>query len=208
MLPRYLPPQYLYTFFHPDPWTGPPTSPVEMGGKAKPTKHTSAELKAREKVATQSRGGGTSGIEERSAKTNIKGAPCQEPGCCGLMLTSLTVRRAATTQALDAAPAILMRAGRCPTQVCKTHWSNKHCTCRRADCECFPAATYEPFFAKAEKVMTHHNQTATLASNKNASKSVRDKLKAQQIAAAAAICDESRKKTHAFTAKQGGPSTK
>ena len=153
-----------------------------MGGKAKPTKHTSAELKAREKVATQSRGGGGAGIEERSAKTNIKGAPCQEPGCCGLMLTSLTV--------------------------CKTHWSNKHCTCRRADCECFPAATYEPFFAKSEKVCTHHNQTATLASNKNASKSVRDKLKAQQIAAAAAICDDSRRKTHAFTAKQGGPSTK
>ena len=95
-----------------------------------------------------------------------------------------------------------------PHQVCKTHWSNKHCTCRRADCECFPAATYEPFFAKSEKVCTHHNQTATLASNKNASKSVRDKLKAQQMAAAAAICDDSRRKTHAFTAKQGGPSTK
>ena len=71
-----------------------------MGGKAKPTKHTSAELKAREKVATQSRGGGGAGIEERSNKTNIKGAPCQEAGCCGLMLTSLTVRRAAATQPL------------------------------------------------------------------------------------------------------------
>lgn len=95
-----------------------------------------------------------------------------------------------------------------PDQVCKTHWSNKHCTCRRADCECFPTATYEPFFAKSEKVCTHHNQMSTIASNKNASKSVRDKLKAQQAAAAAAICDESRKKTNNFTAKNGGPSTK
>eukprot|EP00320_Phaeocystis_rex_P020082 CAMPEP_0119055970 /NCGR_PEP_ID=MMETSP1178-20130426/692_1 /TAXON_ID=33656 /ORGANISM="unid sp, Strain CCMP2000" /LENGTH=154 /DNA_ID=CAMNT_0007036641 /DNA_START=30 /DNA_END=494 /DNA_ORIENTATION=+ len=153
-----------------------------MGGKAKPTKHTSAELKAKEKAATQSVAGGKAGIAERSAKTNIKGAQCQEPGCAGLILTSLTV--------------------------CKTHWSNKHCTCRRADCECFPASTYEPMFVKpAEKVQTHHNQTATLTSNKNASKAVRDKLKAQQAAAAAAICDESRKKTHTFTAKAGGPSS-
>ena len=52
------------------------------------------------------------------------------------------------------------------------------------------------------------NQTATLASNKNASKAVRDKLKAQQAAAAAAICDESRRKTNTFTAKNSGPSTK
>ena len=153
-----------------------------MGGKAKPTKHTAADLKAREKVATQSRGGGEAGKAERSAKTNIKGATCQEAGCAGLILSSLTV--------------------------CKTHWSNKHCTCRRADCECFPTATYEPFFAKSEKVCTHHNQMSTIASNKNASKSVRDKLKAQQAAAAAAICDESRKKTNNFTAKNGGPSTK
>ena len=71
-----------------------------MGGKAKPTKHTSAELKAREKAATQSVSGGKAGIEERSAKTNIKGAKCQEPGCTGLVLTSLTVRRAAATQPL------------------------------------------------------------------------------------------------------------
>ena len=92
-----------------------------------------------------------------------------------------------------------------PDQVCKTHWQNKHCTCRRADCECFPAATYEPFFQKAEKVCTHHNQTATLASNKNASKAVRDKLKAQQ--AAAAIIDASRNNQKTFTAKAGGPNT-
>ena len=54
-------------------------------------------------------------------------------------------------------------------------------------------------------VHTHHNQAATLASNKNASKSVRDKLKAQQ--AAAAIVDASRKAEKQFTAKAAGPNT-
>ena len=87
-----------------------------MGGKAKPTKHTAADLKAREKVATQSRGGGQAGKAERDAKTNLKGATCQEPGCAGLILSSLTVRRAATTHTIAAAPAILFRAGRCPTR--------------------------------------------------------------------------------------------
>ena len=153
-----------------------------MGGKAKPTKHTTAELNAKAKAATQSVGGGSAGIAERDSKANIKGAECQEPGCVGVKLASLTV--------------------------CKTHWSNKHCTCRRADCECFPADTYEPMFAKkADVVKTHHNQMATNASNKNASKAVRDKLKEKQAAAAAAICDESRRKQSQFTAKAKGPST-
>lgn len=96
--------------------------------------------------------------------------------------------------------------------VCKTHWGQKHCTCRRAPnpetgcCECFPLEKYEPLFAKSkDTVQTHHNQAATLASNKNASKSVRDKLKAQQ--AAAAIVDATRNQAKTFTAKAAGPST-
>ena len=48
-------------------------------------------------------------------------------------------------------------------------------------------------------------QAATLASNKNASKAVRDKLKAQQ--AAAAICDAANQKSKQFTAKASGPNT-
>jgi len=50
-------------------------------------------------------------------------------------------------------------------------------------------------------------QAATLKSDKNASKSVRDKLKAQQ--AAAAICDEAKRDkqvTH-FCPAKGGPSS-
>ena len=127
-----------------------------MGGKAKPKKHTAAELAAKAKEATVSKGGGKAGIAERDISANLK-TECLEPGCQGVKLSSMTV--------------------------CKTHWSNKHCTCRRAPdpetgyCECFPVEKYEPLFAKStEKVKTHHNQAATLASNKNASKSVRDKL--------------------------------
>jgi hypothetical protein len=150
-----------------------------MGGKAKPKKHTAAELAAKDKAATVSRGGGNAGIAERDITKNLK-TECMEPGCQGVKLSSLTV--------------------------CKTHWGNKHCTCRREPCECFPAEKYEPLFAKAsDKVKTHHNQAATLSSNKNASKSVRDKLKAQQ--AAAAIIDASKQTGKAFTAKNAGPST-
>merc|ERR1711934_247271 len=107
-------------------------------------------------------------------------------GCQGIKITSLTVM--------------------------KTHWGQKHCTCRRAPdpetacCECFPKEKYEPLFCRSvEKVSTHHNQAATLTSNKNASKAVRDKLKAQQ--AAAAIIDASRQQQKTFTAKASGPNT-
>ena len=152
-----------------------------MGGKAKPTKHTTAEIKAKEKAATVSVGGGKGGVAERDSKANLK-TECLEPGCAGVKLASLTV--------------------------CKTHWSNKHCTCRRAECECFPAEKYELLFKKPEvQAKTHHNQLATNASNKNASKAVRDKLKAQQAAAAAAICDTSRQQGKKFTAKAQGPGT-
>lgn len=83
-----------------------------QGGKAKPKKHTAAELAAKAKAANESVGGGKAGIAERDNKANLK-TECLEPGCQGIKLTSLTV--------------------------CKTHWSNKHCTCRREPCECFPA---------------------------------------------------------------------
>ena len=156
-----------------------------MGGKAKPKKHTAAELAAKSKAANESVGGGKAGIQERDKKANLT-TECLEPGCQGIKLTSLTV--------------------------CKTHWSNKHCTCRRAPdpetgyCSCFPIEKYEPLFVKeVVKVQTHHNQAATLSSNKNASKSVRDKLKAQQ--AAAAIVDASRQQAKSFTAKAQGPGT-
>ena len=150
-----------------------------MGGKAKPKKHTAAELAAKAKAANESVGGGTAGIAERDKKANLK-IECLEPGCAGIKIASLTV--------------------------CKTHWGTKHCTCRREPCECFPAEKYEPLFAKpTEKVQTHHNQAATLASNKNASKAVRDKLKAQQ--AAAAIVDAQRNQQKQFTAKNQGPGT-
>ena len=156
-----------------------------MGGKAKPKKHTAAELAAKAKAATESVGGGSAGIAERDKKAALT-TECLEPGCQGVKITSLTV--------------------------CKTHWGQKHCTCRRAPdpetgcCECFPREKYEPLFMKTKEVVkTHHNQAATLASNKNASKSVRDKLKAQQ--AAAAIIDASRNNQKTFTAKAGGPNT-
>ena len=55
-----------------------------------------------------------------------------------------------------------------------------------------------------EKTAVHHNQASTLKSNKNASKSVRDKLKEQQ--AAAAICDEAKRKVYTHTGV-GGPSS-
>lgn len=64
----------------------------------------------------------------------------------------------------------------------------------------------------ADHLAKHHShavllQAATLKSDKNASKSVRDKLKAQQ--AAAAIIDEQKrhKMTPTFTAAKGGPKT-
>jgi len=151
-----------------------------MGGKAKPKKHTAAELAAKAKAATESVGGGKAGIAERDKKANLT-IECLEPGCQGVKISSLTV--------------------------CKTHWSNKHCTCRREPCDCFPAEKYEPLYQKKEtaQVKTHHNQAATLSSNKNASKSVRDKLKMQQ--AAAAIVDQSKVQTKQFTAKASGPTT-
>mmetsp|Transcript_1121 Transcript_1121/g.3092 ORF Transcript_1121/g.3092 Transcript_1121/m.3092 type:complete len:154 (-) Transcript_1121:373-834(-) len=152
-----------------------------MGGKAKPKKHTAAELAAKDKAANTSVGGGKAGVAERDKKAGLT-KECMEPGCAGVKITSMTVM--------------------------KTHWGNKHCTCRREPCECFPEEKYEPMFAKAvEQVKTHHNQAATLASNKNASKAVRDKLKAQQ--AAAAICDAARadKQKKEFTGKAAGPST-
>ena len=83
-----------------------------MGGKAKPKKHTAAELAAKADAALTSRGGGKAGMAERDIKENLK-TECLEAGCAGVKLASLTV--------------------------CKTHWSTKHyCTCRRAECECFP----------------------------------------------------------------------
>lgn len=152
-----------------------------MGGKAKPKKHTAAELAAKAKAANESVGGGKAGIAERDKNSNLK-TECMEPGCQGVKLTSLTV--------------------------CRTHWGNKHCTCRREPCECFPAEKYEPLFAKStENVKTHHNQAATLTSNKNASKSVRDKLKAQQAAAAAVDAARAAAQKKQFTAKAGGPNT-
>ena len=91
----------------------------------------------------------------------------------------------------------------------KTHWSTKHCTCKMVPdmCSCFPAEKYECMFVSAPAVKTHHNQAATQTSNKNASKAVRDQVKARQAMAAMAICDESRRKTHEFTAKARGPGT-
>ena len=56
-------------------------------------------------------------------------------------------------------------------------------------------------------VQTHHNQAATLASNKNASKAVRDKLKAQQAAAAIVDAAKQGKMVKEFTKKQAGPSS-
>ena len=39
--------------------------PLAQGGKAKPTKHTSKELKNKEKAATQNKGGGKHGAADR-----------------------------------------------------------------------------------------------------------------------------------------------
>ena len=152
-----------------------------MGGKAKPKKHTAAELAAKDKAANQSVGGGKAGIKERDAKANLN-KECLEPGCVGVKVTSLTVML--------------------------THWKNKHCTCRREPCDCFPKEKYGPMFEKVcPQVKVHHNQAATLASNKNASKAVRDKLKAQQAAAAVINGELAAKTKKIFTGKAAGPST-
>jgi len=120
-----------------------------MGGKAKPKKHTAAELAAKAKAATESVGGGKAGIAERDKNAKLT-TECLEPGCAGTKLASLTV--------------------------CKTHWSNKHCTCRMTMelCTCFPAEKYEPLFqAPKEKVATHHNQVVIFppATSRNDSRS-------------------------------------
>ena len=72
-------------------------------------------------------------------------------------------------------------------------------------CTCFPAEKYECMFVSGPVVKTHHNQAATNKSDKNASKAVRDKVKAAQ--AAAAIVDAARQNSKQFTAKASGPNT-
>lgn len=67
-----------------------------------------------------------------------------------------------------------------------------------------PTCAFGTQVAAKEKTAVHHNQASTLKSNKNASKSVRDKLKEQQ--AAAAICDEAKRKVYTHTGV-GGPSS-
>ena len=79
---------------------------------------------AKDKAANQSVGGGKAGVAARDKTKNLD-KECLEPGCQGVKLTSLSV--------------------------CKTHWSNKHCTCRREPCECFPAEKYEPMFTAVEE---------------------------------------------------------
>ena len=54
-----------------------------MGGKAKPKKHTAAELAAKVKAATTSVGGGGAGIADRDKTQKIK-AECPMPGCGGV----------------------------------------------------------------------------------------------------------------------------
>ena len=88
----------------------------------------------------------------------------------------------------------------------------KHCTCNRAPnpetgcCECFPLEKYECLYVKTNDVVkTHHNQAATNKSDKNASKAVRDKVKAQQAAAAIIDAQRQAKQKSDFTAKAAGP---
>ena len=59
-------------------------------GKAKPKKHTAAELAAKAKAANESVGGGKAGIAERDKNAKLT-TECLEPGCAGTKLTSLTV---------------------------------------------------------------------------------------------------------------------
>ena len=70
-----------------------------------------------------------------------------------------------------------------------------------------PCADAPLFSQTKEIVKTHHNQAATLASNKNASKAVRDKLKAQQAAAAVVDAAKQAQQAKQFTAKAQGPGT-
>ena len=185
-------------------------------GKAKPKKHTAAELAAKAKAANESVGGGKAGIAERDKNAKLT-TECLEPGCAGTKLTSLTVCSASFIYLFrpvfrDFFLALFSPCADLVPLSCacaETHWSNKHCTCRRAPnpetgyCECFPVEKYEPLFQKCHEVVkTHHNQAATLSSNKNASKAVRDKVKAQQ--AAAAIIDASRQQSKQFTQKNNG----
>ena len=67
-----------------------------------------------------------------------------------------------------------------------------------------PTCAFGTQVTAKEKTAVHHNQASTLKSKKNASKSVRDKLKEQQ--AAAAICDEAKRKVYTHTGV-GGPSS-
>ena len=70
--------------------------------------------------------------------------------------------------------------------------------------EAFPEEEYAKQDVKKETVHVHHNQAALQKSNKNASRSVRDKVKEQNKAGA--VVDEGRKKEYSHTGK-GGPST-
>ena len=72
--------------------TCPPCSLRLRGGtgKAKPKKHTAAELAAKAKAANESVGGGKAGIAERDKNAKLT-TECLEPGCAGTKLTSLTV---------------------------------------------------------------------------------------------------------------------
>uniref|UniRef100_A0A7S4FD54 C2H2-type domain-containing protein n=1 Tax=Chrysotila carterae TaxID=13221 RepID=A0A7S4FD54_CHRCT len=137
-----------------------------MGGKAKPKKHTAAELQAKAD-AHKPRGGGAAGMEER--KITIK-FTCE---ICKAQMPSITNLR--------------------------THYEAKHPK------ETFPEDQYASKEVKKEAVKVHHNQAATLASNKNASKAVRDKVKEMQKGAAPV--DETRRKVYAHTAAAKGPST-
>uniref|UniRef100_A0A7S0J2I0 C2H2-type domain-containing protein n=1 Tax=Calcidiscus leptoporus TaxID=127549 RepID=A0A7S0J2I0_9EUKA len=137
-----------------------------MGGKAKPKKHTAAELQAKAD-AHKPCGGGKGGMEER--KVSIK-FTCK---LCKAQMPSITNLR--------------------------SHYESKHPK------EVFQEDEYTVQDDKKEKVKVHHNQAKTISSNKNASKSVRDKVKA--IQSEGAIADDARRKVYAHTSAAKGPST-
>uniref|UniRef100_A0A7S0LT82 C2H2-type domain-containing protein n=1 Tax=Coccolithus braarudii TaxID=221442 RepID=A0A7S0LT82_9EUKA len=137
-----------------------------MGGKAKPKKHTAAELNAKA-AAHKPQGGGSAGMAERTIKIKFT---CE---VCKAQMPSITNLR--------------------------VHYEAKHPK------DAFPEEQYCQQVETKEKVAVHHNQMATIKSNKNASKSVRDKVKA--IQQEAAVVDEAKRKVYTHTAAGRGPST-
>lgn len=80
-----------------------PSRGTTMGGKAKPTKHTAAEMKAKAHAATTNMGGGKAGLQDR--KGGAVGHAKYMCPICKTAAPSLTSMQVCRTCAMAASPA-------------------------------------------------------------------------------------------------------